>query len=213
MMRVRRDSRGFTLIAALLVTLLLSAWAVGLMFTVTDEVRMGGNDMEGNQAYYGAEAGMENLTAQLSQLYQTSQSPVAADINALTNPATAVYPTAIAGSNITFMNYTQSITWPPTDDNGAPCANPCGTWNIIGSGADQGLVATIIPFNLQVNASRQAMAGQMGSNVLASSGAAVNMTRTVEVALIPAFEFGVFCDGDCDYFAAPHLSIRRRVPT
>src|SRR5258708_30404730 len=98
MMRVRRDSRGFTLIAALLVTLLLSALAVGLMFTVTDEVRMGGNDMEGNQAYYGAEAGMENLTAQLPQLYPTSPAPVAAAINPVTNPHTSVYPPALAGS-------------------------------------------------------------------------------------------------------------------
>ncbi len=209
----KQDSRGFTLIAALMVTLLLSALAVGLLFTVSDELRMGGNDIEDNQAYYGAEAGMENLTAQLSQLYQTSQSPVAADINALTNPNSAIYPTGISGSNITAMKYNESITWPPTDGNGNPCANPCGTWNVIGSGADQGLVATIIPFNLQVNAQRQAGAGQVGMNSLASTGAAVNMTRTVEVALIPAFEFGVFCDGDCDYFAGPNFNFGGRVHT
>jgi len=82
----KRDSRGFTLIAALLLTILLSAAAVGLLFLVSNEARMGGNDLEGNLAYYGAEAGIENLTAQLSQLYQTSQTPVAADINALASP-------------------------------------------------------------------------------------------------------------------------------
>ncbi len=62
------DSRGFTLIATLLLTLLLSAMAVGLLYLVNNEQRMGNNDLEGNIAYYGAEAGIENLTSQVSQL-------------------------------------------------------------------------------------------------------------------------------------------------
>ena len=82
-----RDSRGFTLIAALLLTVLLSGVAVGLLYMVSNEARMGGNDLEGNLAYYGAEAGIENLTSQLSTLYQSSQSPDAASINALTSPS------------------------------------------------------------------------------------------------------------------------------
>ena len=106
----RRDSRGFTLIAALLLTVLLSALAVGLLYMVNNEERMGGNDLEGNLAYYGAESGIENLTAQLSQLYQSSQTPTAASITALTVPAN--YPTVVTGSNITNMNYNEGITWP-----------------------------------------------------------------------------------------------------
>ena len=66
-----RDSRGFILIAALLLTLLLSALAMGLFYLVNNEQHMGSNDLEGNLAYYGAESGMENLTAQLSALYQS----------------------------------------------------------------------------------------------------------------------------------------------
>jgi Tfp pilus assembly protein PilX len=204
----KRDSRGFTLIAALLVTILLSGVAVGLMYMVSNEIRMGGNDLEGNLAYYGAEAGIENLTAQLSQLYQTSQTPNAAAITALTGPSN--YPTTIAGSNISYMNYVESITWPNSDAAG----NPAGTWNIVGSGPDQGMVATMIPFNLQVTATRQAGTGQTsGYSSAAASGAAVNLTRTVEVALLPAFEFGVFCDGDCDFFAGPNFNFGGRVHT
>src|ERR1700730_6908752 len=204
----KRDSRGFTLIAALLLTILLSGVAVGLMYMVTNEIRMGGNDLEGNLAYYGAEAGIENLTAQLSQLYQTSQTPNAAAITALTGPAN--YPTSISGSNITYMNYVESITWPNSDAAG----NPTGAWDIVGSGPDQGMVATMIPFNLQVTATRQAGTGQAAASAsAASTGAAVNLTRTVEVALLPAFEFGVFCDGDCDYFAGPNFNFGGRVHT
>jgi hypothetical protein len=214
MVKKTRDSRGFTLVAALLITLLLSAMAVGLLYLVTNEQHMGNNDLEGNIAYYGAEAGIENLTAELSQLYQSSQTPNAASITALATAAN--YPTTITGSNITGMNYVESITWPPTQANGTPCPNapnPCGSWDIVGSGQDQGMVASLIPFTLQVTASRQSSGGQVGTNTLAATGSAVNLTRTVEVALLPAFEFGVFCDGDCDYFAGPNFNFGGRVHT
>src|ERR1700751_4226994 len=206
------NSRGFTLIAALMLTILLSGVAVGLLFMVSNEARMGGNDLWGNLAYYGAEAGIENLTSELSQLYQTSQAPNAASITALTNPAN--YPTAVSGSNITHMSYVECITWPPNQTCPAPATNPVGTWDIVGSGPDQGMVATLIPFTLQVPASRQAGSGQVATySAAAATGASVNLTRTVEVALLPAFEFGVFCDGDCDYFAGPNFNFGGRVHT
>jgi hypothetical protein len=196
-----------------LLTVLLSGLAIGLIFLVTGEQKMGNNDLEGNLAYYGAESGIENLTAQLSALYQSSQAPSAASITALTNPAN--YPTAIAGSNITNMNYVETITWPSTQTNGQPCPNapnPCGAWNIVGAGPDQGMVASLIPYNVTVTATRAASAGETTDNAAVSvTGASVNLTRTVEVALLPAFEFGVFCDGDCDYFAGPPFNFGGRV--
>src|ERR1022692_4662823 len=209
MRKSKRDSRGFTLIAALLLTVLLSAVAVGLLYMVSNEQRMGGNDLESNLAFYGAEAGMENLTAQLSQLYQSSQTPTAASIQALTAPANL--PTAVTGSNITNMNYVEPpITWPYSDAAG----NPTGKWDIVGSGSDQGMVASLIAFNLQVTATRQSGSGQVASfSAQSATGASVNLTRTVEVALLPAFEFGVFCDGDCDYFAGPNFNFGGRVHT
>ena len=70
----RNSSRGFTLIAALLLLVLLSGVAVGLMFLVNNEGRMSGNEQEDNLAYYAAESGIEKLTADLSSLYQTSMS-------------------------------------------------------------------------------------------------------------------------------------------
>jgi hypothetical protein len=213
MSKRRRDSRGFTLIAALLLTLLMSALAVGLLYLVNNEQRMGGNDLEGSEAYYGAESGVENLTAELSQLYQTSQTPTAVSINALTNPAN--FPNAVAGSNITSTNYVESITWPANQTNGTPCPNPpqpCGSWDIVGAGQNQGMVATLIPFTLQVTATRASTAQEATTNAaITPSGASVNLTRTIEVALLPAFEFGIFCDGDCDYFAGPPFNFGGRV--
>jgi hypothetical protein len=213
----QKNSRGFTLIAALLITILLSGVAVGLLYLVSNEARMGGNDLEGNLAYYDAEAQIENLTSQISQLYQTSQSPNAASINALSNPANLA--NAVAGSNISHVQYgpAQMITWPATRTDGTACPNapdPCGSWDIVGAGPNQGMVATLIPFTLQVTATRQAGTGQVSAySTAAATGASVNLTRTVEVALLPAFEFGVFCDGDCDYFAGPNFNFGGRVHT
>jgi Tfp pilus assembly protein PilX len=212
---MKRDSRGFTLIAALLLTLLLSALAVGMLYLVNNEQHMGNNDLENNLSFYGAEAGIENLTAELSQLYQQSQSPSAAALNGLTAPAN--FPTNVTGSNIANMTYAESLTWPATQTNGQPCPNapnPCGAWDIVGSGPNQGMVASLIQFNLQVTATRQSSAGQISAySTMAATGSSVNLTRTVEVALLPAFEFGVFCDGDCDYFAGPNFNFGGRVHT
>jgi len=202
-------SRGFTLIAALLLTILLSGVAVGLLYMVSNEARMGGNDLEGKTSFYAAEAGIENETSLLSQLYQTSQTPNAAAIQGITNPSN--FPTNVSGSNITGVYYSEpAITWPNSDSNG----NPAPTWDIVGAGPNQGMVANLIPFNLSVTATRYGGSGQVADNSSSSAtGASSTMTRTVEVSLLPAFEFGIFCDGDCDYFAGPNFNFGGRVHT
>ena len=169
MRKKHQNSRGFTLIAALLLTVLLSGMAVGLLYMVSSEVRMGGNDLEGNMAYYAAEAQIENLTSQLSQLYQSSQSPTAASITALASSNN--WANVVPGSNIANVSYNSPagipmITWPATQTNGTTCPNapnPCGSWDIVGAGSDQGMVATLIPFTLTVTATRQAGTGQNSS--------------------------------------------------
>jgi len=186
--KVETNSQGFTLIAALLILVLLSGMAAGLLYLVTNESRMSGNDLESNLAYYGAESGMEKLTADLSSLYTQYMVPTNSQIQNLVNyPPT---PAMVSG-----MNYSENISY-PTDASG----NPVSGWNTISAGANQGLYAEIIPMTMQVIASRPA-------------GATVNMTRNVEVALIPVFQFGVFCGYDCSYFPGPNFSFGGRVHT
>jgi Tfp pilus assembly protein PilX len=184
----KNSSQGFTLIAALLIMVLLSGVAVGLFYLVTNESRMGGNDLEANLAFYGAESGMEKLTADLSALYTQYQAPTNAQIQNLINfpPSSAM---------VSGMNYTETITY-PTNAGG----NPVSTFNTVSSGSNQGLYAEIIPMTLQVIATRPA-------------GASINITRKVEVALIPVFQFGVFCGYDCSYFPGPNFSFGGRVHT
>ena len=195
-MRYRENSsRGFTLIAALLILVLLSGVAAGLMFLVTNEVRMSGNDQEDNLAYYGAESGMEKLSSDLAALYQGTQVPLTSDIQNLKN-----YPpsSGMVGS----INYTESICFPTSTGCAATNNNtpPPSGWNTVSAGSNQGLYAEIVPMVLQVIANRPL-------------GASVNITRKVEVALIPVFQFGVFCGYDCSYFPGPDFSFGGRVHT
>jgi len=187
-MRVKKsNTKGFTLIAALLMLLLMSGIAVGLMYMTNTEVRVGGNDRENNLAFYGAEAGMERMTSDLGNLYTGNQAPTVANIQALASSP----PTGIP--NITYTEYAINV---PVDALG----NPLATTDNVKSGPNQGLVAEIVPMTLSVTAQRP-------------SGAQVRMQRTVEVALIPVFQFGVFSDSDLAYFPGPDFDFAGRVHT
>jgi Tfp pilus assembly protein PilX len=187
----KHSSRGFTLIAALLLLVLLSGIAIGLSFLVTNEGHMSGNEQEDNLAYYGAQSGIEMLTANLASLYQTSLSPTDNQIQALAN----IYPDS---SMVGAMTYTpQPITYDfGKDASGNPISQP----STVSSGNNAGLYAQIIRMNVTVNATRP-------------SSASVNISRKVEVALIPVFQFGVFCGYDCSYFPGPNFSFGGRVHT
>jgi type II secretory pathway pseudopilin PulG len=189
MCRTKGRSRGFTLVASLLVLALLSGIAISLLFMVQGAGQVGGNDLETNQAYYGAESGMELLTANLAALYQQSQSPTPLQLTALANNPPD-------STMISSMNYQESITWTPD-----PFGNPASHTSVIDPPSpNAGLTAEIIPLTLKVVASRP-------------GGASVNMTRGVEVALIPVFQFGVFSDSDLSYFAGPNFNFQGRVHT
>ena len=125
MCRTKGRSRGFTLIASLLVLALLSGIAISLLFMVQGAGQVGGNDLETNRAYYGAESGMELLTANLAALYQQSQSPTPAQLTALANNPPD-------STMISSMNYQESITWTP-DANGNPAAHT----SVISSGTER----------------------------------------------------------------------------
>jgi len=188
MKKATHSSRGFTLIASLLLLLLLSAIAVGLMYTVTGSGRVGGNDLEANIAFYGAESGMEKLTSDVLNLYQQELSPSQAD---LTNLAKTSAPSS---AQIPGMTYLESVNWTNVDSKG----NPVTSTSVVSGGPYSGLTAEIIPMTLQVSAMRP-------------SGASVNITRGVEIAMIPVFQFGVFSDSDLTYFAGPPFTFLGRV--
>lgn len=92
------QSRGFTLIATLLLLLLLSGIAIGLMMMVTTEGKVGGADLQNNIAYHNAEGGIEKMTADLAAMFKSVQAPKASDICALS----ALQPTI---TGVTWKDY------------------------------------------------------------------------------------------------------------
>ncbi len=68
----------------------------------------------------------------------------------------------------------------------------------IAEGPQAGLTAQTIPFTLEIVAR-------------AGAGAEAKLTREVQVALIPVFQFGVFSDSDLSFFAGPNFDFGGRV--
>ncbi|HZQ68787.1 MAG TPA: hypothetical protein VFA68_09745 [Terriglobales bacterium] len=185
----KHGSQGFTLIASMLMLLLLSGVAIGLLMMVNTETRVGANDVENSLAYRSAEGAIEQMTSNLATTYQNIQSPQASDITALS----ALQPT-IPG--ITFPSGGYTLT-PRTDPTTGALIRSYGP---VKSGPNAGLYAQITPIDLAVTADRP-------------WGEEVRMMRTVEVAQIPVFQFGVFSDSDLAFFNSPTLDFAGRVHT
>jgi Tfp pilus assembly protein PilX len=187
-----RRSSGFTLIASLLMLLMLSGIAVGLLMMVNTEGKVGGTDLQNNLAFHAAEGGIEKMYSDLSYVFQTAQSPTAAQICAV--GSTGNQPVMVG------VTWTQYSVMPGTTQGSTCPSSLTSTWGQISSGPDQGLWAQVIPVNMLATA--QFPGGQE-----------VSMTRSAQVALIPVFQYGVFCEGDCGFFDSPNLNFNGRIHT
>jgi len=186
-------NKGFTLIASLLLLLLLSGLAIGLMMLVNTEGKVGGADVQNNVAYHAAEGGIEKMSSDLSAVFKNSQSPNAAQICNVGMP-TNTGPTMVG---VTWKEYYVA----PGTTMGSACPSTLTYyWGLLTGGPDQGLWAQIIPVNMLATA---ALPG----------GQEVSMTRSAQVALIPVFQFGVFSEGDLGFFDSPTLDFKGRIHT
>src|SRR3984893_14316893 len=186
-----RSEKGVALITTLLLLTLLSAIAVALVYKLNHEQHLQGADSGNTVAYYGAEAGMEKMMADLSLLYTQKAAPTNCDIVALeTTPPNA------AAVGTTYREYIFNVPPPP----GGGCAAPATNVQTISSGPNSGLQAQIVRMNLQVTADSPA-------------GDEARLIRNVEVAEIPVFQFGVFSQSDLSYFPGPSFDFAGRVQT
>jgi hypothetical protein len=189
---VRRTAqRGIALITVLLLLTLLSAIAVALVYKVNHEQHLQGADSGNTVAYYGAEAGMEKMMADLSLLYTQKAAPTNCDIVAL-----QAAPPNAAAVGTTYREYIYNVPPPP----GGGCSAPSTNVQTISSGANAGLQAQIVRMSLQVTADSPA-------------GDEARLIRNVEVAEIPVFQFGVFSQSDLSYFPGPNFDFAGRVQT
>jgi hypothetical protein len=173
--------------------LLLSGLAVSLLMMVNSEQKVGAADLSNNYTYRATEGAIEKQTSDLANTFKSIQAPTSAQICAVSTLVPTWDPT------VTYPTYNVS---PVNPASATPClvALPPPVWGPIQSGPDAGLYAQIIPVTLNASAQRY-------------NGETVSMTRTAEVALIPVFQFGVFCDGDCFFGRSPNLGFAGRVHT
>jgi len=179
------SSSGFALVAALLMLLVLSAFSVAIVFMANSETQTHTTDLQNTQVYYIAEAGMEKMMVDLNSLFQTNQSPTVAQIQGVGST-----PPTLTGYS--FPEY--QVTVPNAS------GNPTFTVRTISSGPSQGLVAQLLPISLATTSR-------------ASNGAEVRMTRDIEIALIPVFQFAAFSDTDLAFFPSQGFVSTGRVHT
>src|SRR5580704_18636282 len=117
--RLSGDQSGIALLTALLLLLLLSSMIVGFMLLATSGQRSSGMDNDYNRAFYGAEAGMEKITAELGTLFSGNYAPTGGEVDAITTK-----PPVIAGIQYFDQsnNSTYQITY-PKDANGNPLSS------------------------------------------------------------------------------------------
>jgi len=97
--RTKREN-GVALITALLILFLVSAIIVGMSWMVVSDQRLSGNNQDRELAFYGAEAGMEKMTADIGNVFASKGSITAGDLPAIIgNPPP---PTTLPG--ITYAN-------------------------------------------------------------------------------------------------------------
>ncbi len=187
--------KGIALITALLILLLVSSIIIGLSWMVMTDNRLGGSNSDRQRAFYGAEAGMEKMTADLGEMYGATNALSVANVN-----TAMAEPPIIPG--ISYVNSagasTYLITFIPNAANGG---NPTAVNETISAPSPfAGLNGMITPFTLSVTARTV-------------TGAETKLLRTVQAVGIPVFQFGIFSQTDLSYFPGPVFNFGGRVHT
>jgi len=171
--------------------MIFTVMTLGFYFMVTGEQKIAASDRDYTVAFYGAEAGIEKLSADLAAFFVSHSSPTPAQIDALAGPANQ--------PNI------PNVSYPAGGYTIAYETNPDGslkssTTVIGGSGPLQGLQGIMTPFILTVIA--------RGPN-----NTEVKLTREVQEIAVPVFQYGIFSENDLSFFAGPNFNFGGRVNT
>jgi Tfp pilus assembly protein PilX len=183
---------GIALLTTMLLMLLMSSLLVGFIILITTGTKLSGYNNDYSKAFYGAEAAMEKMTADIGTLFDSNYSPTGTEVTAL-----EATPPSISGINYVQANgnsgYVISF---PTDSNG----NPLATTNTITSGAYEGMTALQTLYTLNVTARTTA-------------GSEVKLQRTTQTVGIPVFQFGIFSQTDLSFFPGPAFNFGGRTAT
>src|SRR4029077_1633050 len=190
--RVRRDA-GIALITTILLLVLMSSLLVGFTVLLYTDIQLSGASNDQVRAFSGEEAGMDQMTANLGNLFSQNYSPSIGQIDAISNT-----PPVLQGIQYLKGDGSSGYSIKPQayDANG----NPAPTISTIKSGAYQGMTAMATEYTLLVNARTLA-------------GKEVTLRRTTQTVGIPMFQFGIFSDTDLSFFPGPVFNFGGRTHT
>ena len=150
---------------------------------------MGTHDVQNNTTFHAAEGAIEKMTSDLAGTFQNIESPPSARSPVLVRCSRPTRGPQVSGLHSDSGHHVRR-KW----------QRLLTSFGQIASGPYQGLSAELLPVTLQATAQ-----GPLGDEV--------NMSRTVQVALIPVFQFGIYSDSDLSFFAGVDLDFNGRVHT
>ncbi len=177
--------RGFALPTALLMVLLITTISFGLILVINTESRVSGTDLDNTRAFYAAEAAMEKMVADVNRLYAENQNPSVSQIEALASSRPSL-------DGASYSEYQIRVA----ETAGVPDSEV----RLISGGPFEGMIAQIVPMTLTATAR-----GLLSAEV--------RMSRDIQVAQIPVFQFGIFSEEDLSYFPGPNFDFGGRVHT
>lgn len=191
--KILRDDAGVALITSLLLLFLMSSLLVGFCILLISNQQLAGSNNDDVTAFYAAEAGMEQMTANLGDIFDQTYSPTAAQIsNVQLNPPLL--------PNISYLTSNGASGYTITPGAVDAKGNPAPTISTIKSGNYAGMTAMLTEYTMYVNARTTA-------------GREVKLQRTVQTVGIPMFQFGIFSDTDLAFFAGPNFNFGGRTHT
>lgn len=191
----KRFSReaGVALMTSLLLLFLMSSLLVGFCILLVSNQQLAGSNNDDVTAFYSAEAGLEDMTGRLGDLFAQTYSPTGSQINAIQTT-----PPLVPG--VQFLNGDGSngytIVAGAYDANG----NPAPTISTIKSGTYAGMTALLTEYTMTVNART-------------TTGREVKLRRATQTVGIPMFQFGIFSDTDLSFFPGPNFNFGGRTHT
>src|ERR1700728_485423 len=169
-----------------------------MCWMVMSDQRLGGNNQFRETAFYGAEAGMEKLTADVGNTFAVQGALTPANMTTITSVANQ--PTL---QGIQFLDANGNSTYQILC--GSPLVSPCvpvsQNATMLPPSPYSGMQGLITPFTLEVTA----------RGIV--TGAEVKLQRQVQVVAIPVFQFGIYSDSDLSFFAGPPFNFGGRVHT
>jgi hypothetical protein len=188
----RHSERGAALAIALLMMILLSAVALGVLAVVQGEAKISGSDLKRTEACYASAAAMEIMTNNFSALFAHTSRPTTAELAEITDTDPPELTNPTDPTNIAYTFPEHSITPLPT-----PSPSPAPLPKTVPNGPFAGLIAGITSYTLTTTAQ--------------SSLAQCKLTRDMNNYLIPLFQFGMFSDKDIELHPGPDFTFNGRV--